>query len=46
MKEKQLSILLDADGFTVGYDSGARYEHPEGIEITLADARRIVMEIE
>ncbi len=46
MKEKQSSVLLDADVFPVGSESGARYEHPEGIEITLADARRIGIEIE
>ncbi|MFT2491557.1 hypothetical protein ACMWND_20265 [Escherichia coli] len=37
---------LDADVFPVGSEFGARYDHPEGIEITLADARRIGIEIE
>ncbi|EHW5312806.1 hypothetical protein K3A10_003377 [Escherichia albertii] len=37
---------LDADVFPVGSEFGVRYDHPEGIEITLADAKRIGIEIE
>ncbi|MDD8372787.1 hypothetical protein LAW74_24310 [Escherichia coli] len=37
---------LDADVFPVGSEFGVRYDHPEGLEITLADAKRIGIEIE
>ncbi|EFB1900790.1 hypothetical protein Q6848_003964 [Escherichia coli] len=37
---------LDADVFPVSSESGARNDHHEGRKITLADARRIGIEIE
>ena len=37
---------LDANVYPVGSDFGARYEHPEGIVLTLDDARKIGLTIE
>lgn len=37
---------LDADVFPVNSDLGARYDHAEGITITLADAKRLGIDIE
>ncbi|HBC0038432.1 TPA: hypothetical protein JGA48_002659 [Salmonella enterica] len=37
---------LDANVFPVNSELGARYDHPEGIELTISDAKRIGIEIE
>ena len=37
---------IDADVYPVGSDLSARYEHPEGIVLTVADAQKIGIETE
>lgn len=37
---------LDANVYPVGSDFGARYEHPEGIVLTLRDVKKLGIEIE
>jgi len=37
---------LDADVYPVGSSLSARYEHPQGIVLTRADAMRVGIEIE
>ncbi|AKF89466.1 hypothetical protein E4898_02155 [Salmonella enterica subsp. enterica serovar Anatum] len=37
---------LDANVFPVGSDFGARYDHPEGITLTRADAESLGIDIE
>ena len=37
---------IDADVYPVGSDLSARYGHPEGIVLTVADAQKIGIEAE
>lgn len=37
---------LNAHVFPVGSETGARYDHPEGITLTLEDAKKLGIEIE
>ena len=37
---------LDAGVYPVNSDLGARYEHPEGIELTLKDVKKLKINIE
>lgn len=39
-------VQLDANVYPVGSDFGARYDHPEGIELAIEDAKRLGIEIE
>lgn len=37
---------IDANVYPVGSSTSARYEHPDGIELTVADAEKIGLMIE
>ncbi len=37
---------IDANVYPVGSSTSARYEHPDGIELTVADAEKIGLIIE
>ena len=37
---------IDANVYPVGSSTSARYEHPDGIELTVADAEKIGLLIE
>jgi hypothetical protein len=37
---------IDADVYPVGSDLSARYEHPEGIVLTIADAEKLGIGVE
>ncbi|WP_259469188.1 hypothetical protein [Salmonella enterica] len=37
---------LNANVFPVDSETGARYDHPEGITLTLEDAKKLGIEIE
>jgi hypothetical protein len=37
---------IDANVYPVGSNCSARYEHPEGITLTIEDAQRLGIEVE
>lgn len=37
---------IDANVYPVGSDLSARYEHPEGIRLTISDAEKLGIEVE
>lgn len=42
----EMVTRIDANVYPVGSDLSARYEHPEGIVLTIADAEKLGIEVE
>ncbi len=46
VEDGELVTRIDADVYPVDSNLGARYEHPEGIKLTLADVKKLGITIE